>query len=324
DTSRFSPLYKMCFYISGAIMGPLLNKYNAGKIMILGAVGILIGCIMCSFAPSIIVLVIAQAFTGIGLSLTFVLPFAVVGEMFEKRRVIMITTVGVFSAIGIVYFSHLTSTLNNEFGWRGTFLIFGALFLNCVPIGMLIMIFRTRRNRLLGPQKPNFKSLLNFHLFKNPAFLVFAFNSFFVNGMFTTLDMFFIDMLRSRHFDIRNGPFLLSVNGFANIGCRVLVTVISPFLKCKRMTIWPLFLSLCSVTVLTFAYFETYNQLLVICILYGLFWGNCAVLYPAIVMDISGLKMYSTALGYINFIGGVAGMFGGPLAGDTYILHFIV
>ncbi|ESO94102.1 hypothetical protein LOTGIDRAFT_147536 [Lottia gigantea] len=261
-----------------------------------------------------------QYAVGIGLSLTFLLPFTVVGEMFEEKRVTMVTVVSVFIGVGNVYFPFLISVLNEVFGWRGTFLIIGAYFLNCVPVGILIMFFRKRREQLVGIQKTDFKSLLNCE----PAFLVVSLNCFIMTILFTILNTFFVDMMRSRHFDVQDGPFLLSINGFASIGGRVLLTDKSPFLKCKRMTIWPLFLFLCSVTVLTFAYFETYNQLLVICILYGLFWGSCAVLYPAIVMDISGLKMYSTALGYINFIGGVAGMFGGPLAGDTYILHFIV
>ncbi|ESP05205.1 hypothetical protein LOTGIDRAFT_102263, partial [Lottia gigantea] len=301
----------------GGVFGPVINKYNGGYVCVISGFVAFAGCIISFFATSVVILIFSNGvLTAVGLSTPFLLPFVIVGEIFEeKRRGFMITIISLAPGIGTVLFPFLTGFLSDKYGWRGTILIYGGLVLNVIPIGFLNASVKKTLNKSHHASPKSLKDIFTFSLFRKKEFLVLVFCIFLLNTLFPTINLFFIDMIRDKGFDIATGSALLSINGFMNVGGRLVNMAISPFIKLSRMVQWTVFLFIVSVTVSFYVVFNDYAYLLGTSIVYGFFWGMCIISYPAMLLDIAGQKRYANAIGYTNLIGGISGLFGAPAAG---------
>ncbi|KAK6196204.1 hypothetical protein SNE40_001474 [Patella caerulea] len=317
--SQASPIFSVFTAIlfgGGGVVGPLMNRFNGGVLCMIGAILASAGCVISFFAQSVQVLILSVGvMTGIGLTVPFLLPFTSAGgNMYGKHRLTMITVTSICPGVGGVIFPVMTSKLVDIYDWRGVILIYGGLLLNCFPVGYLNYIVKRRFCNTLV-QKVNLKDIFNCSLFRKPLYLVLVFCVFLMNTLLPTVNVFFVDMVRGKGFDVETGSLLLSINGFSNIAGRILITFLTPFLKCARVGQWSLYLSIVSATVSVFVVASTYSELMVTTIVYGLFWGMAIVSYPTMLLELSGPKRYTNAIGYCNLIGGIGGLIGGPTAG---------
>ncbi|KAK6196206.1 hypothetical protein SNE40_001475 [Patella caerulea] len=317
EASPILSVFGAIIFGGGGVIGPLMNRFNGGVLCIIGSVLASIGLIITFFAPSLYVIVLSiGVMAGAGLAVPLILAFTTTGDLYDKQKDTMVTVVSICPAVGALIFPYMTSKLIDIYGWRGVMLIYGALVLNLVPIGYLNAIVKRRMNETLGPSvKTNWKDILDCTIFKNPLYLVIVYCVLFVNTLLPILNLFFVDMMRGKGFNVDTGSFMLSVNGFANMAGRILITFLTPFLKCARVGQWCVYLALVGLLLCLYVFVSTHTQLLVISIMYGLFWGMAIVSYPAMLLELSGPKRYTTAMGYCNLIGGAGGLIGGPVAG---------
>ena len=99
--------------------------------------------------------------------------FVTVGWVFHSNAgaPLVLLTVGI--AFGQILFPYVYDALITEYGWRGTFLILGAITLHCAPIGVLFMTSR-RFFKIGGDSSADKTSrILDISLLKDPAVALF-------------------------------------------------------------------------------------------------------------------------------------------------------
>ncbi len=124
--------------ITGPIASALTDNFGCRRIAICGSLMSASGFILGHFATKLEHLFIAFSISGFGLALCYVTSIVSVAYYFEKRRSLATGLAVCGTGFGTFLFAPLTIFLLNEYGWRGTLLILGAIFLNIVNFGALM------------------------------------------------------------------------------------------------------------------------------------------------------------------------------------------
>ena len=115
---------------------------------------------------------------GFGMCVCYLGAFVTVGWVFHSNAgaPLVLLTVGI--AFGQIIFPYVYDALITEYGWRGTFLILGAITLHCAPIGVLFTTSR-RFFKIGGDSKGDNKpKILDVSLLKDLVVLLFLQCSF--------------------------------------------------------------------------------------------------------------------------------------------------
>ncbi len=116
--------------LSSLVYGPMTDAFGRRSTLLIGMSIFLVGSIGCVLSNTIETLLIWRFIQGLGISAAFVVPSAVIFDLFTKERAAKL--LGTFTAI--VTFSMsvapiLGNYLNNTFGWRSNFIFIVALSL---------------------------------------------------------------------------------------------------------------------------------------------------------------------------------------------------
>ncbi|ESP05204.1 hypothetical protein LOTGIDRAFT_152016 [Lottia gigantea] len=329
ETSSILSISSALMFALGGVWGPLMTKFNSGYICMAGGLIILIGCLISAFTTSLPLLIASLGgLTGIGLSIPFFLAFVSVPEIYNQHSYIMMSVVSIAPGIGSCAFPYVTLLLMETYGWRGALLIIGAIFSNCIPIGLINGYVKKRL--LVGHGHPtiNIRDLLSLPLFKNTKYLISVSATMFFSLLGPTTLQVYVDMITEKGFSLTAGSVLLSTYGFSDLGGRVIGLVVFPQIKLNNKIKWAFCIAVLSITPLLYTIFFEYEYLLAITILFGLSWGMSMSCYPSMIMESTGPKHISSALGYCNFIDGAISLLGGPAAGlikdatDSYTLVY--
>ena len=137
-TSFVGSLFVGVPLLCGPIAGLYVNKYGCRSAAILGALITSLGMLLSSFANSIGM----QCFTygvvaGFGLAFVYVPASIIPSFWFEKRRSLATGIAVSGSGLGTYAVAPLIEFLIDEYGWRGTLLIFSGITLNFMVFGAL-------------------------------------------------------------------------------------------------------------------------------------------------------------------------------------------
>ncbi|XP_025908448.1 monocarboxylate transporter 2-like [Nothoprocta perdicaria] len=125
-------------YGAGPISSILVNRYGSRPVVMLGGLLCGIGMVSAAFCTSILQLYICVGFiTGFGLALNLQPSVIIIGKYFLKRRPIANGLAMAGSPVMLCTLAPLNQFLFDNFGWRGSFLILGAVLLNCCVAGAL-------------------------------------------------------------------------------------------------------------------------------------------------------------------------------------------
>ncbi|NXL84204.1 MOT2 protein, partial [Alectura lathami] len=125
-------------YGAGPISSILVNRYGSRPVVIFGGLLCGVGMVSAAFCTSILQLYICVGFiTGFGLSLNLQPSVIIVGKYFLKRRPIANGLAMAGSPVMLCTLAPLNQFLFDNFGWRGSFLILGAILLHCCVAGAL-------------------------------------------------------------------------------------------------------------------------------------------------------------------------------------------
>lgn len=158
--------------ISGLLYGPLSDCFGRRKIMLIGGFLFMVGSVICTFAPTIEVMIAARFTQGIGASALLIVVYAIMadayeGEMLTKFMGIMNATVTAFMAIAPV----IGGFVNEYFGWRANFQV--VAFLSALTfLGIWILLPETlpiRKRFHWGEVLGDYKRLLS-----NTTFNIYA------------------------------------------------------------------------------------------------------------------------------------------------------
>lgn len=123
---------------SGLVTGPILKNFSARKVTLLGIFLTASGMVLSSVATNIIELIISYSvFTGLGLGLIMPSTFVAVNEYFTTRKSQAIGLSMAGTGVGQMLMPQVVRFLLDEYGYKGTTLILGALCLNGLPGALL-------------------------------------------------------------------------------------------------------------------------------------------------------------------------------------------
>ncbi|XP_023024407.2 monocarboxylate transporter 9 [Leptinotarsa decemlineata] len=138
-TSWIGSLFMAVPLISGPIMSALVDKYGCRSMTIAGGIISAFGFTISSQVNSIGVMYLTfGTLSGLGLGLCYVTAVVSIAFWFDKKRTLAVGIGASGTGVGTFVFAPLTNLLIHEFGWRGTTLILGGLFLNMCVCGMLM------------------------------------------------------------------------------------------------------------------------------------------------------------------------------------------
>jgi MFS family permease len=135
----------------GLVSGPLADRYGARPLAIVGMLLVGAGLALAGAARSLAEVYIAYSVgIGLGVGLAYVPVIAAVQKWFVRRRGLASGLAVTGIGVGTLLMPPLASLLIGAFGWRQTYLIFGALAA-VIGIGMALLIEDDPRRRGLQP-----------------------------------------------------------------------------------------------------------------------------------------------------------------------------
>ncbi|XP_064012144.1 monocarboxylate transporter 2-like isoform X2 [Pogoniulus pusillus] len=138
-------------YGGGPISSILVNRYGSRPVVMFGGLLCGTGMVSAAFCTSILQLYICVGFiTGLGLALNLQPSVIIIGKYFLRRRPIANGLAMAGSPVMLCTLAPLNQFLFDNFGWRGSFLILGAILLHCCVAGALF--------RPIGPARAPVKS----------------------------------------------------------------------------------------------------------------------------------------------------------------------
>ena len=88
--------------------------------------------------------------SGLGFCFSFQPAVTILGQYFVRRRPFANAMSSTGTALGLSVLPFLGHYLHSQFGWRGSFLVLGAVLLNCCVCGAVMRPLGPRRKRSVG------------------------------------------------------------------------------------------------------------------------------------------------------------------------------
>ncbi|CAG0889080.1 unnamed protein product [Darwinula stevensoni] len=128
------------FYLTvGPVASALTNRFGCKKVCIGGTVlaGMAFG--FSTLVTSIDLLMVTYGVLGgLGFGLIYLPGIVAVSNWFDTRRALATGIAICGSGVGTFAFAPLGNFLLEEYGWRGSYLIFAGILLNCLILGLLM------------------------------------------------------------------------------------------------------------------------------------------------------------------------------------------
>ncbi|KAG7454528.1 hypothetical protein MATL_G00260640 [Megalops atlanticus] len=320
-------------YAGGPISSILVNTYGCRPIMIMGGFLCAIGMISASFCNSVLQLYMCIGVIG-GLGLAFNLQPALtmIGKYFFKKRPIANGLAMAGSPVFLSTLAPLNQYLFNSYGWRGSFLILGALLLNCCVAGSLM--------RPLGPppdkkdkeavaastplQKTGratawetVNKYLDLSLFKHRGFLIYlSGNVIMFLGFFAPI-VFLAAYAKDMGVDEYSAAFLLSILAFVDMFARPSMGLLanSRWIRPKIQYFFSFAVLYNGVCHILCPLVESYTGLVAYAVFFGFAFGMVSSVLFETLMDLVGAQRFSSAVGLVTIIECCPVLIGPPLAG---------
>lgn len=247
-----------------------------------------------------------------------------INRYFDKRRPLANGLTAAGSPVFLCTLSPLGQVLIKTYGWRGGFLIFGGLLLNCCACAALM-----RPLRPSGKEKPQLKEeketpvkkhkmqLLDCSVFKNRGFLIYTIAaSVMVFGLFVP-PVFVVNYAKDLGIPDTDAAFLLSILGFVDIFARPLCGILAgtKFMRPRCVYFFGFAMLFNGITDLGGSFAHDYVGLTVFCIFFGMSYGMVGALQFEVLMAIVGTQQFPSAIGLVLLMEAMAVLVGPPGAG---------
>lgn len=279
---------------------------------------------------------------GLGFCFSFQPAVTILGHYFVRRRALANAMSSMGTALGLCTLPLLGNYLHSELGWRGSFLVLGALLLNCCVCGAVMRPLRPagRRGQPLmnhGPPPPEVKekeggwaaalwrSLLA-SLSKHMAFDQFRSNAryrMYALGLTWMMLGFVVPLIYLVPYATANGmkqdraALLLTILGVVNICVRPPIGVVFSMAWFKGRHVYvfagALLVNGLSNTICCIG--PDFAVLLAYVIAYGLSMSLVGSLMFTVLMDVVEMSRFPSALGLLAVMESITLLIGPPLAG---------
>lgn len=314
ETALVFSISAFLFYSLGAIAGPLADRRSPRSLVMLGLAAMILGYIGASRAGSLLSLYIWYGFgVGFGIGLSYVPALGVVQSWFNRKRsqASGIATAGL--GLGTLILPFAVGQALPSIGWRGCFVALACVFASLgLPAAMLI---RKRRDNTSRP------SVRDGHadalaLWRDSRFCLFYI--VLILSSFCTFIPYvhIVAAAQDMGLSIQDGTALVGLIGVGNVIGRFFLAGLGDRLGRRR-----LLASLTFAVAGSFALWASATgmiQLALFALTFGMSYGGCVGLYPAVAADLFGTRRIGAVLGYLYTAVGIAALIGPTAAGFIF------
>lgn len=346
ETSWVPSIMTSVLHAGGPICSVLVERLGCRATVMLGGVLSGVGMAASSFTQSIEQLYVTTGvITGLGFCFSFQPAVTILGHYFVRRRAFANALSSTGTALGLCTLPILGNYLHTELGWRGSFLVLGAVLLNCCVCGAVMRPLRApaRRSPPLfmnsGPLPPEeegarkgrgrtrrvlscvaaslSKHMAFDQLLHNPRYCAYAAGITWMMLGFVVPLIYLVPYATAYGMEQSRAALLLSILGLVNIVVRPPFGVIfgMPWFKGRHIYVfaWALLVNGLSNGICCVG--PGFPVLLVYVIVYGLSMSVVGSLMFTVLMDVVEMSRFPSALGLLAIMESVTLLIGPPLAG---------
>uniref|UniRef100_A0A1A8F588 Solute carrier family 16, member 5 (Monocarboxylic acid transporter 6) n=2 Tax=Nothobranchius korthausae TaxID=1143690 RepID=A0A1A8F588_9TELE len=358
ETSWVPSIMTSVLHAGGPFCSVLVDKFGCRATVMLGGVLSGVGMAASSFTRSMTELYItAGVITGLGFCFSFQPAVTILGHYFVRRRAFANAMSSTGTALGLCILPFLGNYLHTQFGWRGSFLILGAVLLNCCVCGAVMRPLQPSRHR--GPplmdhkppsdqederkQKGRLRTMWSYvvaslskhmafdQLCNNRRYCVYAIGITFMMLGFVVPLIYLVPYATGHSMEPSQAALLLSILGVVNIVVRPPIGIIFnlPWFKGRHIYVFASALLVNGLSNSICCLGASFPVLVMYVVTYGLSMSVVGSLMFTVLMDILEMSRFPSALGLLAVMESVTLLIGPPLAGilvdktGTYSYVFI-
>ncbi|XP_030634239.1 monocarboxylate transporter 2-like [Chanos chanos] len=345
EIAWISSIMLAVMHAGGPVSSILVNRYGSRPIVIAGGFMCSVALVAASFGSTILHLYLCiGVIGGFGLSFNLQPSLTIIGTYFEQRRPLANGLAMAGSPVFLSTLAPLNQFLFNNFGWRGSFFILGAMLLNCCVAGSLMRpvdggLHGNKRTRSSGALKETSAAddglmngqarrekdscmdvvnrFLDLSLFKHRGFLIYLVgNVILFFGIFAPI-VFLTPYAKQQGVDEYSAAFLLSilavVDMFARPGTGFFAT--TKWIRPKIQYLFSFSIICNGICHMLCPLASGYEGLVVYAVFSGAAFGMvCALLFECL-MDQVGPQRFSSAVGLVTIIECCPVLLGPPVGG---------
>jgi len=322
----------------------LINRIGTRVTIMLGGVITLLGYSLSSMAPNITTLFFSYGVVAaFGCCLNYTGWIMAMSTFFHKKHAVAFSCTQAGVGLGIIVFGPFFQYLISQYGWRGSFLIMGALGFNMTLLGSLVFPQRQYPKpmeqetliqvKVTAEEKLNEEEFLEpvpprSVILKNPCGWLLHLNSFFWLLATSIVYILLGDYICSKSME-EYYIYMLSTMGIGDLIGRVVTGPIVEYCKFDTIVLNGVSQFICALTIFSFLFVVDGNQMIVQGLIFGISFGMQCVLQSLTLRSIFGSKSLNDVFGINMFFGGVGILIGPPLAGllvevvQSYLSAFI-
>ncbi|XP_077315452.1 monocarboxylate transporter 6 isoform X3 [Lithobates pipiens] len=336
ETSWFPSIITAVLHAGGPLCSIMVERFGCRITVMVGGLLCGIGLVSSSFSQNIIHLYLSAGIVGgLGLSLGFQASVTVLGYYFIKRRTLANALAATGASIGMALWPLISQYLLETMGWRGSFMIFGGILLNCCVCGAMMRPVKappaalgkdpssSMHNGTSGgvtelEQRTGIQRYMAFDLLlRHRRYQIYTIGvTWMVLGFVLPL-FYLVPYATSNGIEETTAALLLSLIGFVNIFARPVAGIVSQhkIFSGKLIYLFSCAVVLNGLSNLVCAASASFPALLVYCGLYGVSMSVIGALVFHVLMEIVGMKRFPGAFGLFTILESVTLLVGPPLAG---------
>lgn len=262
-------------------------------------------------------------------------------KFFHKKHAVAFSLTQAGVGLGIIVFGPFFQYLISNYGWRGSFLIMGALGFNMTLLGSLVFPQRKFVTQLEQETLIQTKAELQEEgeqfqdpvapisvLLQNPCGWLLHLNSFFWLLATSIVYILLGDYICSKSLE-EYYIYMLSTMGIGDLIGRVLTGPIVEYCRIEAIVLNSVSQIVCAVCVLSFLFIIDGEEMIGLGLIFGITFGMQSVLQSLTVRSIFGSENLNRIFGINMFFGGIGILIGPPLAGllveavQSYFVAFL-
>ncbi|XP_072312954.1 monocarboxylate transporter 6 [Eucyclogobius newberryi] len=345
ETSWVPSIMTSVLHAGGPLCSVLVEKLGCRATVMLGGVLSGLGMAASSFTQSIAGLYItAGVVTGLGFCFSFQPAVTILGHYFVRRRAFANAMSSTGTALGLCVLPFLGNYLHVEYGWRGSFLVLGAVLLNCCVCGAVMRPLQPQRPK--GPplidHRPSLSheekdektkgflktvsncalSTIKKHMafdqfFNNPRYFAYSIGITWMMLGFVVPLIYLVPYATAHGMEQGKAAMLLSILGVVNIVIRPPVGLIfsMPWFKGRLIYVFSSALLVNGLSNSICCIGPSFPVLVSYVVVFGLSMSLVGSLMFTVLMEIVEMSRFPSALGLLAIMESITLLIGPPLAG---------
>ncbi|XP_052262745.1 monocarboxylate transporter 4-like [Dreissena polymorpha] len=312
-------LFQGLTFLGGIAFSPIVIRFGVGKCtMIASTCGALSLFISIWSVNIYMVIVCIGFFGGLCMSVNYLSAFVAVGWTFSGHRKAALAALTMATALGQIFLPNLIEALIEQYGWTGACMVASGLMLNSLPCGLILYFSKHTFQENVNNSSSSSLKVCTCSSKKDVAFIVFLIVCLIYPGWGAVESWFIVDLTVLRGYGRQAGTVLLSLLGIFGLLGRMMGTALLTVFPTLSMAV-PLasvfqFFALGHFIVI---YLETYNGMLVGCLIRGLSIGAIMCFQPSMLLELRGIDRFPRTVAICNCFTGIVQIISGYLGGTV-------